>query len=79
VLRKIITIGILLCLLVVVSIANADPWKDESGHGKEWNQHWGETPWWGRRKGYWDGHFKHGRWSREVTRLGLTYLRSERS
>ena len=52
-----------------VATAAADPWKDESGHGK-WKHHkhehkreWreGETPWYQRGKGYWDGHFKHGR------------------
>lgn len=58
--------------LALSSNALADPWKDESGHGKwiggwgEFNREWksesrGETPWWARGKGYWDGHFKHRR------------------
>ncbi len=58
----------LTCLLAVVAgtqLAWADPWKDESGHGKwkfkqGWVQHYGEPPPWLRGKGYWDGHFKHG-------------------
>ena len=37
----------------------ADSWKDESGNGKAWRHSQGETPWWARGKGYWDGHFKH--------------------
>ena len=55
--------------LCSVSIAAADPWKDESGHGKQkhhkhkhkHDRQWpgDETPWWERGKGYWDGHFKH--------------------
>ncbi|MHB8951525.1 MAG: hypothetical protein ACYC4U_00950 [Pirellulaceae bacterium] len=49
------------------TIARADRWKDESGHGKgrghdrdEWREHSRETPDWGRGRGYQDGHFKHG-------------------
>jgi hypothetical protein len=66
--RSIFTIALLGSMLGA-SVAAADPWKDESGHGKHWKEkswkHWkegrGETPWWERGKGYWDGHFKHGR------------------
>src|SRR5688572_15937872 len=58
--------------LLIGSGAWADPWKDESGHGRwgpgwgQFKQEWrgdfeGETPWWARGKGYWDGHFKHYR------------------
>jgi hypothetical protein len=44
--------------------AQADPWKDESGKGRLKGHRQGETPSWARGKGYWDGHFKHGRqWS----------------
>jgi hypothetical protein len=59
-------------VLAATSVALADPWKDESGKGrgrggdwKEWKGEWkdrdddrGETPWWARGRGYWDGHFK---------------------
>src|SRR5687768_2356187 len=57
--------------------ATADPWKDESGHGRrsryeyKWDrkgdkdelkfEHRGETPWFERGSGYRDGHFKHGK------------------
>ena len=72
--------------LCCVGTAGADPWKDESGHGKrkhygdkhkkEWKE--GETPWWQRGKGYWDGHFKHGRggpppWSDHWDRFDYGY------
>jgi hypothetical protein len=30
------------------------PWAGQGGRG-------GETPWWERGQGYWDGHFRHGR------------------
>lgn len=61
--RRIIQFAVMIGPLLAVSPASGDPWKDESGkgrHWKGWQEDWGETPWWGRGKGYWDGHFKHG-------------------
>ena len=52
--------GALLLFLTVLSGAVlADPWKDESGHGRWRGARRGETPGWMRGRGYWDGHFKH--------------------
>ena len=48
------------CLTLLVAPVQADPWKDESGKGRLQRHSQGETPWWERGKGYWDGHFKHG-------------------
>jgi hypothetical protein len=55
----------LVICLSIGTTALADPWKDESGHGKGrghygWRGH-GEPPDWARGKGVWDGHYKHGR------------------
>lgn len=60
----------LVTCLALGTDALADPWKDESGHGRgkgkghykhEWKKRGGETPDWARGKGFWDGHYKHGR------------------
>jgi hypothetical protein len=62
-LKHILPMALMVCPLLAVSSASADPWKDESGHRKhwkEWKEGWGESPWWKRGKGYWDGHVKHG-------------------
>ena len=56
------------CALLAVAILPgtllADPWKDESGHGRRgpphWSQRGGEPPDWARGRGAWDGHYKHG-------------------
>lgn len=50
-------------VLLISASAYADPWKDESGHGRggppPWAGRGGEPPDWARGKGVWDGHFKH--------------------
>jgi hypothetical protein len=64
--------SMLITIAIVPTVAFADPWKDESGHGRgrgkgAWH---GETPGWARGRGYWDGHFRyapppppyHGAW-----------------
>lgn len=56
---KLMFSALLVSALALPQLASADPWKDESGHGR-WNGGWyGETPGWARGRGYWDGHYKH--------------------
>ena len=54
----------LAAVVALCARAEADPWKDESGHGRggppPWAGRGGEPPDWARGKGVWDGHFKHG-------------------
>lgn len=71
--RRIVSMAILVSSFLTVMPSNADPWKDESGHGKHWNEDRGETSWWGRGEGYWDGHFKHDDWRQPQYLPGLHY------
>ena len=58
-LTRVFAIG---AILVLATSLQADPWKDESGHGRRGPPPWagkGEPPDWARGKGVWDGHGKH--------------------
>ena len=54
----------LLCIAISPGALLADPWKNESGHGRggplPWAGRGGEPPDWARGRGVWDGHYKHG-------------------
>ena len=62
---KSILTAVVAALVLGVSPAWADPWKDESGHGKHWNKH-SEKHWnkhsekqWKKERKHWAKHRRH--------------------
>ena len=52
--KKILAYGVAMVLGVVSWGALADPWKDESGHGRHYGGHYGGD----HKQEYWDGNCK---------------------